>query len=293
MKRITPNVYVEDGRSVPPNYRGCNTSFVTTSDGIVMIDSPQMPSDAVAWRAEIERHGSVRYLINTDHHGDHTMGNFFFPGTVVAHERVRDVFLAAPGQKIVKPGQRRFEMIREKVAEIDPEGLALIDTGYVPRRPSITFSKAMSVHVGEHAFELYEMPGHTAGTIGVHLPKERVFFAGDNFTYRTQASMEDSSPLAWVDTLRRIEALDVDYVVGGHGEVAPADAVRPFRMFFEQCLDLVRDAIDKGMSRDEAANRLSFEHLHPGHGEVQAVHPGPAQQRLNVTRLYDALTPRP
>jgi len=31
-----------------------------------MIDTPQLPTDAIRWRDEIAKHGSVRYLINTD-----------------------------------------------------------------------------------------------------------------------------------------------------------------------------------------------------------------------------------
>ena len=41
MKQITKNVYVETC------IRGCNHGFVTTSDGIVLIDTPHKPSDAV------------------------------------------------------------------------------------------------------------------------------------------------------------------------------------------------------------------------------------------------------
>ena len=40
MKQITSNVFAET------DVRGCNFGYVTTSDGIVMIDSPHKPSDA-------------------------------------------------------------------------------------------------------------------------------------------------------------------------------------------------------------------------------------------------------
>ena len=40
MQQLTSNVFVET------QVRGCNFGYVTTSDGIVMIDSPQKPSDA-------------------------------------------------------------------------------------------------------------------------------------------------------------------------------------------------------------------------------------------------------
>ena len=66
---VTPNIYTTT------KLRGCNPSFVTTSDGVVVIDTPQLPTRAVAMRAEAESHGPIRYLINTEHHVDHIFGN--------------------------------------------------------------------------------------------------------------------------------------------------------------------------------------------------------------------------
>ena len=89
MQKITQNVYVETG------FRGCNVGFVVTEEGVVMIDTPQMPSDAVKWHEEVARHGTVRDLINTEPDAEHWTGNYFFEGAVVAHEGTRKAILAA------------------------------------------------------------------------------------------------------------------------------------------------------------------------------------------------------
>ncbi len=84
MQQLTSNVFAETG------LRGANHGLVTTSDGIVMIDSPHKPSDALKLRAEIARRGGqLRYIINTEPHGDHWTGNAFFNVPVIAHEGVR------------------------------------------------------------------------------------------------------------------------------------------------------------------------------------------------------------
>ena len=87
MYQPTENVYVETA------FPGSNNTFVVTGEGIVMIDTPQMPGDAMKWREEIAKHGKVKYIINTEPHGDHISGNYFFEGTVVAHDGVRDAAL--------------------------------------------------------------------------------------------------------------------------------------------------------------------------------------------------------
>ena len=83
MQQITKNVYVETC------IRGCNHGFVTTSDGVVLIDTPHKPSDAVKLKTEIAKHGQLRYIINTEPHGDHWTGNAYFDVPVIAHEGVR------------------------------------------------------------------------------------------------------------------------------------------------------------------------------------------------------------
>ena len=82
MEQVTPNVWTQTG------WRGCNPSYVVTSDGVVVIDTPQLPTKAIAMRSEAESHGPIRYVINTEHHVDHIFGNFYFKGAgPVVHHR--------------------------------------------------------------------------------------------------------------------------------------------------------------------------------------------------------------
>ena len=83
MQQLTSNIFVET------EVRGCDFGFVTTSDGIVLIDTPHKPSTAMWLKAEIEKRGQLRYIINTEPHGDHWTGNAFFDAPVIAHEGVR------------------------------------------------------------------------------------------------------------------------------------------------------------------------------------------------------------
>ena len=93
MKQLTANVYVETG------FQGANCTFVTTEEGIVMIETPQMPVEAVKWRDEIAKHGTVRYIINTEPHGDHFSGNCFFEGIIIGQEGVRQAILASNAEQ--------------------------------------------------------------------------------------------------------------------------------------------------------------------------------------------------
>ncbi len=291
MRQLTANVYINEESGVYPKFRGCDSGFVTTSEGIVMIDSPMLPTDAIRWREEIAKRGQVRFIISTHHHLDHIAGNFFFPGSVIFHDGCREIYALpltreldsdVPGEPPTVVTLDPAESYRLRVRELDPEGLPWLKN-YQLRAPEITFSKRLRLDVGGHTFDLTHMPGHTKGDVCVYIPQEGVFFAGDNFTEGVQPSLSQCLPLEWLGSLQKIEQIDFDLIVPGHGKAAGKKDVQEFRYFIEKCVERVREAVQKGMSREEAADRISFLDL------CTPIHPGPWQQRMNVLRLYDQL----
>ena len=112
MEQVTGNVFTNT------KLRGCNPSFVSTSNGVVVIDTPQLPTKAVAMRELAESHGEIRYLINTEHHVDHIFGNYYFKGagTVIHHQGVYDNFM------VVTPDLDPFAYAAEALPTDDPDG---------------------------------------------------------------------------------------------------------------------------------------------------------------------------
>jgi cyclase len=296
LREIAKNFFSEDRFSLPTG----NPSYVVTKEGVVVVDTPELASDSVAMRDEIQRHGEVKYVINTHHHADHISGNYFFSGIVVAHEGVRKKFFVRLSEfTSLRTGKELEEMerdgngilnhIRQIVRDEDPEGLRYMED-FRLKPPSITFSKDMTLYVGEYTFKLILLPGHTSSHIGVYIPEARIFFAGDNFTMETQPSLAQSSPLEWVDSLKKIESLDIAIVVPGHGKICSPEKLKEFRAFLEMCIEMVMQAFKKGISKEEASATISFEGLHPG--KATAVHLGPEIQRKNVARIYETLIGR-
>lgn len=52
-RRVRPHSFTEI------SYAGCNPSVVETSDGCVMIDTPQQPIDVIRWREMLEEKKSA------------------------------------------------------------------------------------------------------------------------------------------------------------------------------------------------------------------------------------------
>src|SRR6266852_3956834 len=162
MKQLTANVFVET------ELKGANHGLVITSDGIVLIDTPHKPSDAVRLKGEIERRGRLRYIINTEPHGDHWTGNVFFNVPVVAQHGVRSRILGTDLAAHVA-----------RVASFGPDEPKLLE-GYRPNAPVITFQREMTLHVGDHTFRMVSMPGHTPYQAAVIVEEEGVVFTSAN-----------------------------------------------------------------------------------------------------------------
>ena len=70
-----------------------NTAFLVGRRGVVSVDACSTERRTRAYLGAIASvtDQPVRTLINTHHHGDHTYGNYLFPGaTIVAHEQCRE-----------------------------------------------------------------------------------------------------------------------------------------------------------------------------------------------------------
>jgi cyclase len=266
MKQVTDNVFVNT------ELMGCNPGFVVTSEGVVVIDTPQRPTDAIAFKEEIEKKGAVQYLINTESHGDHFTGNFFFDVPCIAHEGTRAAIANAS-----------LEVVKDRISMIDPEFKKKLDD-YQVRVPSITFDKSMTLRLGEHEFQLLLTPGHTASETSVYVPQERIVFTGDNIFYKVQSFLHEAVPLEWLESLERLKELDVDYYIPGHGEVCTRDYLDEQAGFIREWIAAAKDAVEKGWSLEEAKERISFLDRYPMVGKMDDF--GPELQKMNVTRLY-------
>jgi cyclase len=239
MRKIANRVYFENG------FRGCNTSFVATDEGVVAIDTPMVPQDAQKWLEEMAKYGPIRYLINTEPHPDHAAGNCWFDCTVIGHEGTRQALLVAD-----------INELKKMMNGMDP-GATDRKSGLFYRLPGITFSQSMTLYLGKHSFHLINMPGHTQSQTAVYVPEEKVVFTGDNVVRRTPIFL-DSFPFKWLESITRLSQLDVDIVVPGHGDVCDKTFLPHMSAAVQYCLDAVKSAIAQGMSFDEILEKVTF-----------------------------------
>ncbi len=268
MQQIAPNVYCEIGS------RGCNFSWVVTREGVVIIDTPPVPSDAVKWREEISKFGPIRYVINTEPHMDHFAGNAFLGGTVVGHDGVRNAIL-----------QGSLEELREMVKRFAPESPPPAKDFHL-RPPDITFSQNLTLNLGEHTFELINMPGHTPYQAVVYVPEEKVVCTSDNVVYRHESYLHQSLPFAWLETLQKMQQFEADVFVPGHGNVCDKSGLKDMSALIQAWIDTVQKAVDAGLTLEEAKKQVTMVGRFPyltREARTEII------EGMNITRLYEVL----
>ena len=283
MQRVTPHVFTST------EIRGCNPSYVVTSAGVVVIDTPQLPTKAVAMRRAAEEHGPIRYVVNTEHHVDHIFGNYWFKGAgeVVHHQGVADNFM------VPTPDLDPFAYALEAIPTDDPEGAAILpdrDEYYadLPRGTVVFTGDLLKLKVGDHTIDCHWTPGHTPGQLAVHVPEERVVFTGDTIFSGVQTWLMTSNVDQWLEALERIRQLDVDHVVPGHGPVVTLDYLHTQRAVLLAWKSAVADAVAKGWSRDETMARVRFDDVF-GPVDVGQAYMMDHIQNQNAASLWDKL----
>jgi cyclase len=267
MEQVTENVYVETA------FPGCNSSFLVTSEGVVVIDAPMIPADARAWNKEAEKHGPVRYVINTEPHIDHISGNCYFGGTVVGHEGTRGAILESSKEELAGALKR-----------MSPGSPPLGDD-FRFRPSEITFSKKLSLYLGKHTIQLINLPGHSPYQSPVFVPEEKIIFTSDNVT-GTIPYMFQAIPDEWLKSLEQMQLLDVEVVVPGHGGAGSRSLLSKMHAVIRSWIDAVKSAKSAGLTLEEAGKKISLKELHP---DIET-NEGSEQVKLsNVARLYEVL----
>jgi cyclase len=271
MEQVSKNIFVN------LDFVGCNVTCIVTLEGLVLVDTPQMPSDALKWRNEVTQKGEVHYLINTEHHMDHITGNYYYTGIGISSQETRRLMSEIP-----------VEQVAGKVKQNNPAELSLMDDKYAVRLPTITFSDRMTLYLGSHTFNLIYLPGHTLGELAVHIPEERVLITGDNIFCEVQTWMKEADPFKWLESLKIIEKMDFDVLIPGHGRICDKSYIREQSAFIQEWIEAVKKAIEKGLSKEEAMKTISFLVRYPMAGKSGPM--GPQVQRWNVEKIYDLLT---
>jgi len=274
LNEVTEGVFA--AMAVPGSGSLGNATIVDLGDATLVVDTfttIQAAEDLQA-AAEYLTGRKASYVINTHWHSDHTCGNqVFVPAAQIIStsitREIMDTFvrnritqqLAKP-EAIYKALDELDEQIQresnEKVRQemqwdnaSDREYMKMLPD-LVYTLPSITFDQHMSIHGSKRSVELITFGGgHTQSDALVYIPKDRIAIMGDLVLSKHHPVLMYANPQQWLDILDKVEELDIEIIVPGHGKVCSLNALHQVRTYITDLLEIVTDAAQRNQSLDK------------------------------------------
>jgi len=183
--KVATNVYVTT------NNQGANVAMLVSNEGILLIDSGTRRKGAAQALLKGIRKVSdktIKYVINTHYHFDHSGGNYLFAelGAIII------------GQQYNK---------------------------YSPSLHHLSFKSELSLNFGGEQINVYHTPGHTLDSAIVQLVNNNIFLMGDTFSTEMITYEGASGKKGYDNVMNLVLSLsnDKSILVPGHGEFSHRD----------------------------------------------------------------------
>jgi glyoxylase-like metal-dependent hydrolase (beta-lactamase superfamily II) len=211
-------------------------------------------------RAEPKSIQNIVALVNSHSNGDHCNGNNCVDTKEIisSEETLKEMSLESP--------EIMATMIKEApgmgaLGNFFLECFGSFDFAGVNRRlPNKTFKGRTQRKVGDKIIELIEVgPAHTKGDILVYVPSSKVVFTGDILFIEGHPILWAGPVKNWINACEKIIAMEVDFVVPGHGPVTDNRGVKAVMDYLIYIDKEARKRFESGMSALEAAKDIDLD----------------------------------
>jgi len=246
LERISDSVYADTSGT-----NGGNFGTIVLDNEIVFVDSGMFHhiTKTEFDRIKKENNLDVTKMILTHYHSDHILGAQGLGNvSIISSRETHDLHLDEVKRKDYLTNLRQRA---EDGKDERPDFWKAVQTLSV-RIPDIIFDEKISVGRNRELVVL-KLDGHTAGSSIVEFDKEETVFIGDlvfnqSFPYAGDTSCD---PDKWIAALKKISDKKYSVIVPGHGQICNNDVISEHIEFLSNLRDLIKNAIDEGISPDE------------------------------------------
>lgn len=245
-----------------PEARRDRPSLAVVTDGreSLLLDIGASPAHLGELLAALASNGVPQpaRAVLTHAHWDHVFGLDAFEGEVIAHRRTAEQLarmrtwdytdaglpgLVADGREIAFTA----EFIPRELTDAQRRQLRL-------RVPEVTFDDRFTLELGILRIEAHHVGGdHAADSVVIHVPDDRVLFAGDCLCEDLWAPVRRYTRSRLLPLLEKLESIDAEIMIEGHNDellsraqfatlaALARDAYATFDRFGAASLETVRD----------------------------------------------------
>ena len=189
--------------------------------------------------------GVDRIMINMDAHLDRTLGARAMDSTIVAHEKMADVFRNRPVTFKAQGNETGAEWELHN-------GLGSIRWA----APEITFSDRLYIHWDANPLLLEHHPGPATSAIWAILPEDKIAFLGDAVMPNQPPYLASADIPAWLSALELLLAPEYrDYLlVSGRGGLIAQQQIRDQINFLSEVQTQIRNLSERSASPEETSS---------------------------------------
>lgn len=252
VQKINARVYALLGPMELPNKHNqgymVNSTVIIGDKGVILVDT--------GFSDEIGKHLAqaiakltpkpVTHIINTHHHGDHTLGNIAFKGAEIISTQECKALVEKTGYEWIDQAQNMT-------------GLKFPHTKPVPASVTVAQDTRTERVIDGVKLVLWAPKGsHTPGDLMVYLPDDGVLIAGDILTNRVTPNFRDGFVKTWIGTLEAMQKLPAKVFVPGHGPLMTKADVAAMHKRMASLYAGVETGYKKGLSDAEIRKTLDL-----------------------------------
>jgi cyclase len=267
-EQVAPDLYFNY------DHGGSNSAILITEKGVLIVDTRMHPDEAELLLTEIRTltNAPIKYVINSQFHGDHYMGNKVFAregATFIAHTDTKAVILERFDYEV---NTRPFESRGQDPSEVE---MVL---------PDILFNTQLNLKLGGRTIELlYIGAGQNEGDTLIHFTHARALHSGGVFHNRSWANTSYTPSFdGWVQVLTAMQEIDVDTYLPPHGPLATRQDLEAFTQFISKLNSGVKAAVAEDTPLEEMLQNLTFAEYSEWRGYDR--------RERNLTAMHELMT---
>ena len=275
-QELFPGVYLLVSSKPGVNHTG----FVVGQKGVFVIDAHINPAMARQIQEAIKKvtNKPLLFLVNANHHGDHTFGNCAFPEQtlIVQHRRTAELV----------PRMEEEKAFLMSSIDQDPKVFEDVEL----RRPDIVFDDYLRFDLGGITVEIHHFgPANSPGDTITYVPEARIAWTGNSTSGAIVLCLWTDAP-TYIEALSRMgRTLALDMLIPSHTGHTTGEVIGQEIGYLMDLNNDVLKAIQSGWTLEQATERIPIKEqfLPPPHLR------GPFNwgylHQYNVTRTYKAL----
>lgn len=221
--------------------KGGNIGLSVGDDGVLLIDSQfkQLTDKILSAINNRITDKSVKFLINTHWHQDHTEGNENFVkngAIIIAHENVRERLNA-----------EQFVDFLNKTFEASP----------LNALPTITYKDSITIYFNEDKIDVYHLPNaHTDGDSIIYFNKRNIIHTGDIYVNGRYPFIDHSSGGSIDGIITGIEKIisiidNETKIIPGHGLFSNLGELQDYLIMLKDIRQQVLTMVNNGATLNE------------------------------------------